>query len=85
MKPFGSMWTQPNAGIDFNEVFSPVVNDITFRLAMVSMVVCGLDAMIFDVETAFPHGELKELTHVNCPEGMTHEDDECPLLVKSIH
>ena len=72
-------------GVDFNEVFSPVINDMTFRLAMVLMVVCGLDAMIFNLETAFPHGELKELTCMDCPEGMTHEDDECLLLVKSIH
>ena len=72
-------------GVDFDEVFSPVINDTTFRMAMVMMVVHGSDAMIFNVETAFLHGELKELTHMDCPQGMEHKEDECSLLVESIH
>jgi hypothetical protein len=37
-------------GVDFTEVYSPVVNDITFRITMIMMLLMGLDAVIFDVE-----------------------------------
>ena len=72
-------------GVDFTEVYSPVVNDITFRVAMTLMIYYGLDSLIFDVETAFLHGDLKELIYMDCPEGMKHDDHECVLLEKSIY
>ena len=41
--------------------------------------------MIFYVETAFLHGDLKEQIYMDCPEGMEHKEDECLLLIKSIY
>ena len=64
---------------------SPVVNDITFRIAMVLKVYYGMDSKIFDVETAFLHGDLEELIYMECPQGMDHGDDEVLLLVKTIY
>lgn len=72
-------------GLDFNEVYSAVVNDITLRIAVTLMIQDGLDAIIFDVETAFLHGDLEELIYMDCPKGMVHDSDECLLLVKTIY
>jgi len=72
-------------GQDFNQVFSPVANDITFRIVITVMIVYQLRSLIFDVETAFLAGDLEELIYMDCPEGMEHEDDECLLLIKTIY
>jgi hypothetical protein len=45
----------------------------------------GLDSLIFDVETAFLHGDLEELIYMECPEGMDHGMDEVLLLLKTIY
>ena len=72
-------------GIDYNDVYSPVVNDITFRIAMTYMTWAGMDTVIFDVETAFLHGELEELIYMDCPEGMSTDGSECLVLDKTIY
>ena len=73
------------AGVDFTEVFSPVANDISFRIVLIYMLTYDLDACIFDIETAFLNGDLEEEIYKDCPEGMEHEDDECLLLLKTIY
>ena len=60
-----------------------MINDITFRIAMVLMVHYGYEAKIFDVETVFLHGDLEERIYMDCPDGMEAEDDECLILEKS--
>jgi len=60
-------------GIDFTEAYSPVINDM------------DLDAVIFDVETTFLHGDLKEKTHMDCPDGMVAIGNECLLLKQTIY
>ena len=40
-------------GKDFQENFAPVVNDTTFHLVMCLMMIYGLKAGQFDIETAF--------------------------------
>jgi len=72
-------------GIDFTEVYSPVINDISFLIAMVMKLQMNLDAVIFDVETAFLHGDLKEKTYMNCPDGMVTFGNECLLLKQTIY
>ena len=72
-------------GVDFTEVFSPVCNDVTFRLVIVLMIALKLDALIFDVTTAFLTGDLEEELYMECPEGMDHEEDEVLLLQKTIY
>jgi len=73
------------AGVDFQEVFSPVGNDITFRILMTYLVMNNCDSLIFDVETAFLLGDLNEEIYMDCPKGMEHEDDECLILEKAIY
>ena len=72
-------------GVDFTEVYSPVINDVSFRIAMVIKLQLGLDAVIFDVETAFLHGDLKEKIYMDCPDGMVTYGDECLLLKQTIY
>jgi len=72
-------------GVDFTENFAPVVNDVTWRILIVAMLVWKLDAIIIDAETAFLHGDLEEEIYVDLPVGMTGFKDECLLLLKSIY
>ena len=72
-------------GVDFNEVFSPVCNDVTFRMVIVLMIIWRLEALIFDVTTAFLTGDLEEEIYMECPDGMEHDDDEVLLLLKTIY
>jgi hypothetical protein len=72
-------------GIDFNQIYSPVVNDVTFRIMLIAKMVWKLDSMTFDVETAFLLGDLDEEIYMQCPPGMDATDDECLLLLQSIY
>ena len=73
------------AGVDFQEIFSPVANDISFRILMIYLLMNNHESLIFDVETAFLLGDLEEEIYMDCPKGMDHEDDECLLLEKTIY
>ena len=75
------------AGVDFTDIYSPVVNDITVRLVLVIMLIHGLDCCLVDVETAFLHGVLseEEAVYMDCPRGMEHEAGECLRLLKTIY
>ena len=45
--------------VDFTNNFAPVVNDVTFRIALARMMLEDLKCMM-DVETAFLYGEIEE-------------------------
>ena len=74
-------------GIDFQDTYSPVVNDVTVKLLLIKMLVGELDSLIIDIETAFLHGVLGpgEEIYMDCPEGLGAQSDECLLLVKTIY
>jgi len=83
-------------GVDFTQNFAPVINDVTFRLALTYKLIYGLDSNQFDVDTAFLYGELEEEIYMELPEGyvefleeigikgITYEDF-CVLLLKAIY
>src|SRR6056300_1140278 len=56
-------------GVDFTENYSPVVNDVTFCLLILTMILMGLDAKIVDIETDFLYGDLDEEIFMECPPG----------------
>ena len=69
-------------GIDFNEVFSPVVrhSSICVMLAMVALFDLELEQL--DVKTTFLHRELEEQIYMHQPEGFViqgKEDHVCLL------
>ncbi|GJU84034.1 retrotransposon protein, putative, ty1-copia subclass [Tanacetum coccineum] len=61
--------TNPNSGIDFTDVFSPVVkhSSILTLLSIVAMHDYELEQL--DVKTAFLHGELEEDIYMQQPKG----------------
>jgi Reverse transcriptase (RNA-dependent DNA polymerase) len=72
-------------GIDFTEIYSPVVNDVALRIMDINEIVWRMKAMIIDIETAFLYGELEETIFMECPKGINGKDDECVLLKKSLY
>jgi hypothetical protein len=67
----------PGPGVDYSANYSLVINDITFRMLLLTMIYFGLSEMIVDVETAFLYGDLEEEIFMECPPGMkdvTSED-----------
>ncbi len=70
-------------GIDFSENYSSVVHDVTFRILILVLIVFGHKAKIFDLETAFPYGNIEGEIFMKCPPGMTDvEEDEVLALIK---
>ncbi|MCO5596256.1 hypothetical protein L7F22_050316 [Adiantum nelumboides] len=63
-------------GVDFQEIFSPVVKMTTLRmlLALVATEDMELDQM--DVITAFLHGDLEEEIYMQQPEGFVQKGKE---------
>ena len=74
-------------GIDFNEVFSPVVKHSSIRVLLAMVALFDLELEQLDVKTAFLHGELEEQIYMKQPEGFVvqgKEDHVC-LLKKSLY
>ena len=73
------------AGVDFEEIFNPVANDVTFRMLIIMKMVWGLDVKLFDVGTAFLNSTLSHEVYMEVPEGVEAGSDECLRLLKSIY
>jgi hypothetical protein len=46
--------------IDSNESFTPVLNDVSFRIMLIAKLVCDMTCTVVDIETVFLYGELDE-------------------------
>jgi len=58
-------------GVDHDEIYAPVVHDVTYRIVILCMMLYGLSAKIVDLETAFPHGDLEGIEiYMDCPDGL---------------
>lgn len=74
-------------GVDYNEIFAPVVKHVSIRLLLSAVVNYDLELEQLDVKTAFLHGILKEKVFMEQPEGYIHKGKEnmvC-LLKKSLY
>ncbi|MCO5588571.1 hypothetical protein L7F22_042528 [Adiantum nelumboides] len=60
-------------GIDFDEIFSPVVKMITLRLVLRIVATKDLELIQMDVKTAFLHGDLDEDVYMKQPEAFACE------------
>ena len=63
-------------GIDFNEIFSPVVRLTTIRVVLVMCAIFDLHLEQLDVKTAFLYGELEEEIYMLQPEGFAETGKE---------
>ena len=72
-------------GVDFNESYAPVINDVSFRVMLIIKLIRGLQASIVDVETAFLHGNLQEEIYMMIPEGMNANKNSCLRLKRTIY
>jgi Reverse transcriptase (RNA-dependent DNA polymerase) len=69
-------------GVDFQESFAPVINDVTFRILLLVMLTWNLKGKIVDIETAFLHGDLKETIYMQTLTGLKAEENQCLVLKK---
>jgi ATP-binding cassette subfamily B (MDR/TAP) protein 1 len=62
-------------GVDYNEIFSPVVKIQTVRLIVALAIVYSLEIEQIDISTAFLYGDLEEPNYMNMPEGFIEYDE----------
>ncbi|KAG8472304.1 hypothetical protein CXB51_034358 [Gossypium anomalum] len=74
-------------GVDFTDVFSPVVKHSSIRALLGIVAMYDLELEQLDVKTAFLHGELEEDIYMQQPEGFTvsEKEDYVCLLKKSLY
>jgi len=63
-------------GVDFNEVFSPVVKHTSIRVFLPMIAWFDLELEQLDVKIAFLHGELEEQIFMHQPQGFIIEGKE---------
>lgn len=72
-------------GIDFDEIYSPVVRYDSVRLLLAFAAIKDLEMRKFDIKTAFINGEVKEELYMKIPEGINVNRDKVCRLNKSIY
>ncbi|WVZ86727.1 hypothetical protein U9M48_033466 [Paspalum notatum var. saurae] len=63
-------------GIDFNDVFSPVVKHSSIRILLSLVAMHDYELEQLDIKTAFLHGELDETIYMDQPEGFVVPEKE---------
>ena len=63
-------------GIDFEEVFSPVMRHNSLRTLMAIAAVHDLEVKQLDIRTAFLHGYLEEDVYIYAPKGSGYEPED---------
>ena len=76
-----------NEGVDYNEIFSPVVKHSSIRLLLAFIAHEDLELDQLDVKITFLHGKLDELIYMQPPEGFGEgiKDGQVCLLKKSLY
>lgn len=64
------------AGIDFHEIFSPMVKIVSIRIVLALVAFLDLELQQLDVKTAFLHGDLDEEIYMEQLEGFVHHRNE---------
>lgn len=73
------------AGIDYGEIFSPVVRMDSLRLLFSLCAQYNLEYEQFDITTAFLNGEIEEELYLCPPEGLKIEKDQTCKLKRSLY
>lgn len=74
-------------GIDYQEIFSPVVKHVSIRLMLSMVVDKDLELEQLDVKTAFLHGEIEEDIYMDQPQGyeVAGQESKVCKFVKSLY
>ena len=56
-------------GMEFTDNYSPVVNDVTFRVVVARMLIENLKGKVVDIDNAFLNGDLEHEISMKIPEG----------------
>ena len=56
-------------GVDFTDNYSPVVNDVTFRVVEARMIIENMKGKVVDIDNAFLNEDLEHETYMKIPEG----------------
>ena len=66
-------------GVDFTDNYSPVVNDVTFRVVVARLQIENFKGKVVDIDNAFQNGDLEHEIYMKIPEGydeaINHEVD----------
>ncbi|AAF19226.1 Highly similar to Ta1-3 polyprotein [Arabidopsis thaliana] len=63
-------------GVDYQEIFAPVVKHVSIRILMSLVVDKDLELEQMDVKTTFLHGDLEEELYMEQPEGFVSDSSE---------
>ena len=55
--------------VDFTDNYSPVVNDVTFRVVVARMLIENMKGKVVDIDNAFLNGDLEHEIYMKIPEG----------------
>ena len=78
-------------GVDFTDNYSPVVNDVTFRVVVARMIIENLKGKVVDIDNAFLNGDLEHEIYMKIPEGYDEviyprvDKEDCLILQKAIY
>ena len=56
-------------GVDFTDNYSPVINDVAFRVVVARMLIENLKGKVVDINNAFLNGDLEHEIYMMIPEG----------------
>ena len=56
-------------GVEFTDNYSPMVNDVTFRVVKARMFIENLKGKVVDIDNAFFNGDLEHEICMKIPEG----------------
>jgi len=71
--------------VNFTKNYVLVMNDVTWHILLVAMLIWKMDTIIIDVETTFLHRELDKEIYMDLPAGLDGKSDECLLLLKALY
>ena len=78
-------------GVDFTDNYSPVVNDVTFRVVVARILIENLKGKVVDTDNALLNGDLEHEIYMKISEGYDEvvskdvDKEDCLILQKAIY